>query len=248
MANCCSSIAQAILLVVNLVIFLCGVTVLGGGIYMEVNMSKYLDFLENQAVTSSIVFIIIGAMIALVSFLGCCGACTGNACLMKTYGGILCILLIAEIGTAVAIYVFKGDIKDLLDTNLNKTLKTYGQEDFKAPTATWDSIQADFKCCGVTQFADWKESPEMQKDNSVPASCCIKVDDPGCGKGLAVKTKEQVKDTIYTEGCLNTVETTLNDNVGVAAGIGAAIGVIQLVTIIAAFCVGKKMDMESDFS
>jgi len=238
---------QGVLLVVNLIIFVCGVAVLGGGIYMQVEMSKYLDFLDNQAVSTAIVLIIIGALIALVAFLGCCGSCTSNACLMKTYGALLIILLIAEIGTAVAIYVFKGDVKDLVNTNMKSTLKNYGKEDFPAPTESWNLLQHNFKCCGVTKFGDWLDAEELKIKNSVPDSCC-RSETVGCGEGLADKTTTQVEDKIYTNGCLSTFEDEIEGNVGIAAGIGVGIAVIQLITIIAAFCVGKKMDMESEFS
>jgi len=239
--GCVKSMTQGLLLVVNLIIFVCGVAVLGGGIYLETQMSKYLDFFDGQGVSTSIVFIVIGALIALVSFLGCCGACTSNACLMKTYGAILCILLIAEIGTAVAIYVFKGDVKDLLTKNMDKTLKDFGKPDFKAPTDSWNALQGEFKCCGVKDYMDWTDSEVLKKTESVPDSCCKTISE-GCGNGKT-KSGADVKD-IYTNGCFSTFEETINSNVGIAAGIGAAIAVIQLVTIIAAFCVGKKNEEE----
>jgi len=234
---------QGVLLVINLIIFVCGVAVLGGGIYMQVVMNQYLDFLDDQVVSTSIVLIVIGALIALVSFLGCCGSCTGNACLMKTYGALLCILLIAEIGTAIAVYVFRNDVNDLMREGMTKTMKNYGKDEFVAPTESWDKIQTTIQCCGIDDYKSWKNAAKLSVTSSVPDSCCIK-EEPGCGTGYASKPEGEAKEVIYTKGCLSTVETNIKDNVGIAAGIGVGIAVIQLITIISAFCLGKKNDYE----
>jgi len=242
--GCCGSLLQGILFVVNLLIFVCGAAVLGGGIYMEVEMSKYLDFLDNQAVSTAIVLIVIGALIAVVSFVGCCGAVTNNACLMKTYGAFLCILLIAEIGTAIAIFVLKNDVLDLAKDGMSKTQKTYGQDDFKAPTESWDLVQSEFKCCGVSSYADWTAATKLSKD-SLPDSCCIK-ETESCGSGILAKP--DFKSQIHTEGCLDKFVDEVKSHAGIAAGIGIGIGVIQLITIITAICLGKRMDYESHFA
>jgi len=243
MAGCCSSMLQGLLLVVNLIIFGSGVAVLGGGIYMQLEMSTYLNFLEDQAVSTAIVLIVIGALIALVSFLGCCGSFTSNSCLMKTYGALLVILLIAEIGTAIAVYVFKSDINEVAKKGMAETMDNYGKQEFEAATKTWDGIQQTLQCCGISAGPkDW-EQVNFKVPDSVPDSCCIKVT-PTCGNSKAVTPD----DNIYQDGCLDKFETQINDHAGIAAGIGVGIAVVQLITIIAAFCLGKRMDYESEFA
>jgi len=243
MAGCCSSMLQGMLLVVNLIIFGCGVAVLGGGIYMQVEMSKYLEFLDGQAVSTATVLIVIGALITLISFLGCCGSFTSNGCLMKTYGALLVILLIAEIGTAIAVYVFKGDIKTIVNDGMSKTMVNYGQEGFTAPKETWDTVQTAFSCCGISSSNDWQNVTALKPNDAVPDSCCKELKDK-CGYNKATSPD----DSIYQEGCLDKFENDINDNAGTAAGIGVGIFVVQLITIIAAFCLGKRMDYESEFA
>jgi len=243
MAGCCSSMLQGLLLVVNLIIFGCGVAVLGGGIYMQVEMSNYLMFLDNQAVSTATVLIVIGALITLVSFLGCCGSFTSNGCLMKTYGVLLVILLIAEIGTAIAIYVFKGDIKDIINQGMGEARINYGEDKFPAQTESWDLVQENFHCCGISGYEDWKNVTSLEPNNAVPDSCCIKVE-----KTCGYKQLPKANDKIYQTGCLDKFEKEINDHAGIAAGIGVGIFVIQLITIIAAFCLGKRMDYESEFA
>ena len=81
--DCCDSLFAGVLLVTNLVFLLCGLALMGGGIYMQVEMADYLDFLGDQAVSTAIVMIVLGALLALITFLGCCGACTRNKCMMQ---------------------------------------------------------------------------------------------------------------------------------------------------------------------
>jgi len=231
--DCCDSIFAAALLVTNLVFLLCGLALMGGGIYMQVEMSDYLDFLGDQAVSTAIVMIVLGALLALITFLGCCGACTRNKCMMQTYGAILLLLLIAEIGTAVAIYVYRGDVQDLAHKGMTDTQKNYLNADQPASKTSWDALQRDFECCGVDDYKKWSTVVEPQKSNWVPDSCC-KEEKENCGQDYR-------EANIYTDGCLSKFVDSIESEAGVAAGIGIGIGVFQLITVILACVLGKKM-------
>ena len=67
-------------------------------------------FSDNSYIGSAVVLIVLGAIIMVVAFFGCCGACTENPCMMYTYGTLLALILIALIGVTVTIVVFKVSI------------------------------------------------------------------------------------------------------------------------------------------
>lgn len=46
--------------------------------------STYLDFLGNEFLSAPMLFIIVGVVIFLVAFFGCCGAVRENSCMMLT--------------------------------------------------------------------------------------------------------------------------------------------------------------------
>ena len=71
---------------------------------------------------------------------------------------------------------------------------------FAGVKATWDSIQSDFKCCGVEYYSDWKmaEMFQGQRNDSVPDACC-KEEMENCGKGVFKLTLDQVKEKVYVE-------------------------------------------------
>merc|ERR1739848_114686 len=102
---------------------------------------------------------------------------------MKTYGALVCLLLVAEVGTAIAIYVFKGQVLDLTGSTMSKTQINYKADGYVSPTQTWDELQMDFQCCGVYSYKDWDNATVLKTTQSVPDTCCkTKADD--CGKGV----------------------------------------------------------------
>ena len=54
-----------------------------------------------------IVSIGVGGILILVSFFGCFGVCRHSANVLKTYGCILAVLLLAEVGIGVLGYIYK---------------------------------------------------------------------------------------------------------------------------------------------
>ena len=76
--NCCDSMLKYIVFLCNFIFFLTGCAVLGIGIYVQLTMSDYYDFLEEKYFGSSIILMVVGGVILIVAFFGCCGACTGK--------------------------------------------------------------------------------------------------------------------------------------------------------------------------
>jgi len=57
-----------------------------------------------------ITVIVLGVVIAFVSFLGCCGACAKSRCPLITYAVFMGIIVVAVVGAIIAAYVFTGQI------------------------------------------------------------------------------------------------------------------------------------------
>ena len=79
-------------------------------------------------------------------------------------------------------YVFRGEVNTIVTNKMNEGLNNYGQgEQYKGVTDTWNAVQSDFHCCGVTNYTNWKGTPFGNKDNGVPDTCC-KTAEKGCGR------------------------------------------------------------------
>ena len=108
--GCCETMLRYIIFLINFVFFLASVAVIAIGAYIQIQMKTYLEFIDNSYIGSAVVLIVLGAIIMVVAFFGCCGACTENPCMMYTYGTLLALILIALIGVTVTIVVFKVSI------------------------------------------------------------------------------------------------------------------------------------------
>ena len=60
-------------------------------------MGDYLNYFDDSYVNASVLFIILGAIVLILGFFGCCGACTENSCMMFTFATLLAIVVIAEV-------------------------------------------------------------------------------------------------------------------------------------------------------
>jgi len=234
--GCCDNIIKYVIFLFNFVIFLVSVALIGMGAYIQVQMNQYLDFLGDTYLNTSVILIIIGGVMLLISFFGCCGACTENPCMVYTYAALMGLILLSSVGVAITIYVFKDDVQEVITTGMKTGMTNYEKESFEGVTEAWNIVQSEFKCCGVEGYQDWK----TVDFGEVPDFCCIE-NTEGCAKGTVDMTPEQAKNKIYTNGCLTKFETAITDNVGLAAGIGAAVIVLLFIGILMSCCVAKSL-------
>jgi hypothetical protein len=97
MDNCCDSLLNKLLCVFNFFFFITGAALIGMGTYIHVEMSDYLNYLDDSYVNASILFIVLGTIILILGFFGCCGACTESPCMMFTFGALLSVVVIVEV-------------------------------------------------------------------------------------------------------------------------------------------------------
>ena len=96
------------------------------------------------------VFIIVGVFLFLISLVGCCGGMTDNSCLKNTYGVVLSILLMAELGLGIAGFIYKDEIKTVIQKVATDSMANWecdpnleNGRDCNAEAYAWDSIQVN---------------------------------------------------------------------------------------------------------
>lgn len=229
----------------NFVFFLTGCVVLGIGIYVQLTMKDYYDFLEERYLGSAIILMTTGGVILIVAFFGCCGACTESACMMYTFGTLVALIIIVEIGCTVAVFIFKDEVWGAVNDELIDGLKNYGNATNKGMTDSWDALQQEMKCCGVKEYKDWSEVETFNATSSVPDSCCTKDNLAAeCGKGQLLI--EQPKN-IYTTGCLTKLGSFIKENIMIVGIAGAIVVVLQIIGVIVACCLGRRMKELQNF-
>ena len=115
-------------------------------------------------------------------------------------------------------------------------MTNYNKDKFEGVTEAWNIVQSEFKCCGVKNYVDWKDT----EFGEVPDFCCIE-NTEGCAKGTVDLPEDQAKNKIYTNGCLTKFETAITDNVGLAAGIGAGLVILLFIGMLMSCCVAKNL-------
>lgn len=244
----CSGTFKFFVFLFNFIFLLAGIAITALGGYMAIKMKDYFDFLGTSDLVgnqdlgvSSYIFIAVGVIVTIISFLGCCAACTDNKCMMGTFATLMALILIAELGVAITIFIYQGKAYAIVADAMNNGLKGYREPGKDGVTKGWDKIQEQFTCCGVNEPADWKNATKLG-DNNAPDSCC-KNEATGCGKGKLIAPYTD----LHNKGCLKEFEEFIKSNVFLAGGVGLAVIAIQLIAVITGCCLAKKMGKDGDY-
>ncbi|ROL47010.1 CD63 antigen [Anabarilius grahami] len=206
----------------NFIFWLCGLALIVLGILVQVAI-------HNTAIIkgytgSPLVLIIVGVIIFFIAFFGCCGAWKENQCMVTMFAVLLSLIVITEIGTAIAGYIFRGKVSDLLNERFKVMIAGYNKTE--EDRAALDSLQQELKCCGGNSSSDWENFSPTHK--SVPDSCCKNVT-KGCGTGAMGDAK-----VIYTDGCQPALEKYINQRILWVAVGALVIAFVQITGIVLA--------------
>ncbi|XP_056158199.1 CD63 antigen [Lampris incognitus] len=188
----------------NFIFWVCGLALIILGILVQVAVHNTFMIHDASASVAPLVVIGVGVVIFFIAFFGCCGAWKENYCMVTTFSVLLLLIIIVEIGAAIAGYIFRGKISDVVQDTLTEMITNYNNstDEFRA---TVDKMQKDLKCCGFNGSSDWKIF--SSSGNSVPDSCCVNVT-KNCGVGTMTDAGK-----VHQEGCRDAVEEVLQKNI-----------------------------------
>ena len=171
MEGCCSNLVRFFMILCNILFALAGLLLIGIGAYTQIQATNYLNFVGNSYVTTPIFIIIVGAVVLLISCLGFFGASKESKCLIYTYAIVLTVIVIVQFGAAIAAFILRGDVEAVIEENMKKGMMNYGKPEHQGVTHTWDLVQSEYKCCGVTNSSDWAQEEQFNQGQA-PDSCC----------------------------------------------------------------------------
>jgi CD9 antigen len=163
------------------------------------------------------VFIVIGAVIMVVGFLGCCGAIRESQCLLATF--FVFLFIIFSVLVAVGIYFaikpeeFKTKVSEEFEEKYKEKVQSYSTGDEDTMKVV-NEIHRLYNCCGYSAgLADFGVNP-----NAYPEVC--KTSSPKepaqlCPKAFSEKTGEAAKNRAV-----------------VLAGVALGIGLVMLLGMI----------------
>jgi CD63 antigen len=228
-ATCMRGYSRYMLIIFNLIFVLTGIVIISVGISSKAYFHEFDQLMDNKYFYISDLLIVIGVVIFIIAFFGCCGAMKENACMTTTYSSLLVIIFVLELAVGIAAVVLKGEVKEFLDKRLQDTMKQYGNSSFNETTVIWDAIQHQFQCCGVDNYTDWRNVSVL--DDALPLSCC---DIPAGSTSFSCNSTNAFK-----EGCLEEFGNFVEHNVSYVEGVGIGLAIIQLLGIIFSCCLSK---------
>ncbi|KAJ8016857.1 hypothetical protein DPEC_G00011700 [Dallia pectoralis] len=208
----------------NFIFWLCGLAMIIVGVLVQVVVNNTLVIKNASASSAPIVIIAVGVIVFFIAFFGCCGAWKESYCMVTMFSILLSLIVIVEIGAAIAGYVFRGNLKGIVQTSLNEMVNKYnnGSKELKA---TVDKLQESLKCCGMNSSSDWKGKFGPNKTD-VPDSCCVNVT-AKCGKGTMTNPTK-----VHQTGCETFVEQQLKTNIMWVIVAALVIAFLQIMGIV----------------
>jgi len=229
-----------LLFVFNLVLFIAGLALIIVGALVMGKFNSYFAFFGGTMTKAAINIIIVGLVIFVIGFFGCCGAYKENYCMVLTFAALLILVLVLEIAVAVLAYILRHQINHLVLDDLTLATFYYNDTKHSGVTIAWDKAQEEFHCCGAVNQTDWLHNPLLNKTESVPESCCVHRNTSSCGVGLANKNST----AIYSQGCVVKLIDWAQSNINTIGACAAGFGFIQIVGVVIACCLAKAIRRE----
>lgn len=200
--KCAIRFSRLCLIIPNILFVLGGICLTAFGVWIRIDPDSvlHLELLRHLPTAGPLialerfplVVICVGCSVAILSLIGCCGACAENSCCLCLYAFFLVLVLTADIIFVVLGFAMREQIivslgnsmQQQIVTNYNSssvdrtTTATEDRTFSRYFTRSWDTIQMKFNCCGSFGPEDYQSSGWfnrtrlVDRETFVPASCC----------------------------------------------------------------------------
>lgn len=168
----CLRCIKYLLFVFNLIFCLIGLAILAIGIWLYVKPATDYGLADDiQSMRYAGIFLlVIGAIITILGFLGCCGAIFENRCLLVLFFILLLIVFLILLAAGIVLLFLRQPVTAAFEENF--TLHVNNQN-FSASKNYTDFYQTLWNCCG----AKMAEEDYTRQNLAIPETC--KRDDDG---------------------------------------------------------------------
>ncbi|KZC11625.1 PREDICTED: CD63 antigen-like [Dufourea novaeangliae] len=225
-----------LLCAVNSLFALTGIMIISVGTTIYAVYEDFSHFLDPKYFSPATLLIVVGILVFVIAFLGCCGALKESTCMVLVFAVSLSVILILELAAAIAAYALQDDIKGLLAENINATMHQYGTN--AEATDAIDFLQSRLYCCGYNGYTDWDEIMK-EKNIDLPKSCRPWAD---VNENVTcISNSYDITCTPHQTGCIRHLSVIIHRSALYIATGAVAIALIQLTGIMFACMLGKSI-------
>lgn len=221
------SCIKNLLFIFNFFFAISGILIIVCGGYSLHLFKKTGPVIGDDYVSAPVILIVVGSIVFLVAFLGCCGAMQESYCMLMLFSVFLFLILVAEIAAGSLGFVYKGKVEHLAKKRFEDSLHDYereGQSPVTPVKEAWDFIQSQLQCCGVDSYSDW-----ISDKKDVPKSCCKNQN--ACSSAS----------DYFSVGCYNKVKEDVKAYAVYVGIAGIGIGLIEIIGIIFSCCLANQV-------
>ncbi|XP_021958482.1 tetraspanin-7 [Folsomia candida] len=216
---------KTLLMIFNIVFWLSGIALLVLGVWLHVELHKYLELSPDFSATAPYVLVGTGILILFLATLACCCTIKEQPILLYIYAAFLAIVFVMEVSACISGYAYRTKLRASFSKGLNSSIGLYMTD--HARTSAINSLQFHLHCCGNDGYADWYSTHY----GKVPGSCCKT--NMGCDtKNLHM---------IYTTGCYALVTSFLTEKLGIMAASALGLAIFQLFGVLLTACLAKLL-------
>ncbi|XP_044586602.1 CD63 antigen-like isoform X2 [Cotesia glomerata] len=229
--NCGENTIKYLLFIFNFIFTLCGLALIIPAVIIYVNIKDVSTEMQENVIFPVIAIIIIGSIIFVIAFFGCCGAIRDSHCMIVTFAILLLSILVAQIAIAILAFIkLKGFDRQSFDHTYEEMFNDYWKEDKKQDRIFIDLVQTALSCCGIEGPDDFSTS-RPGFNGSVPMSCCP----------IDPKNHQQFCSQPYSKGCSENVAAFFQLAGKLLGGIALGIAGVELIGIIFALCFANSI-------
>ncbi|CAO1307740.1 unnamed protein product [Diamesa hyperborea] len=179
-------------------------------------------FPEDNPTLIPIITVVLGSIIFIISFFGCCGAIQHSPCMITVYRVSLVILMCCTFLVAGLAFFLSNKLAETA-TNTFKNKWDRMESDNIESQIFVQGIQKNLQCCGLNNASDWKS------DFIFPPTCCADV------------SSTCTVDNAFNVGCSEQLYVIVFNSLMLIGWIGIIFGGILLVAVISACCLEFRL-------
>ncbi|XP_076328913.1 CD63 antigen-like [Tachypleus tridentatus] len=220
------AVIKYLLFAFNFIFVIMGIVLISVGAVVKIKASEYLDFIPNKFASPPTLIIVVGVIVFIIAFLGCCGAIKENHCMVVTFAVLITLIFIMEFSAGIAAYVYRSQLKDFTRTQMKESLNNYNATEHGGVGKAWNEMQRKLHCCGAANITDWY----VVLNHTLPPSCCE--NQSNC---------TEASHDLYTMPCSDALAKFMQQKAGIVGGAAVGIAFVEIIGVVLSCCLAHTI-------